>query len=74
MIKEHELYPLWEIYINSKSISSGKKTLMKMSKSGFEDFINSYENNFEFADRIMELAKSEFRNSKIDDLFDDSIR
>lgn len=73
MIKEHELYSLYEIYIDSKNITSGKKTLMKMSGSSFENFISQYKNNFEFADKIDELAKSELRNSKIEDLFDDDI-
>jgi len=73
MIKEHELYPLYEIYINSKNTTPGKKILMKMSGSSFENFIHQYKNNFEFADKIDELAKSEFRNSKIEDLFDDDV-
>jgi hypothetical protein len=71
MIKQHELFQIYEIYIDEKNISQGKKILLKMSKSSFDNFIDSYQNNFEFKDKIDELAKSEFRNSKIKDLFDD---
>jgi hypothetical protein len=73
MIKEHKLFSLYEMYIDSKLISDGKKVWFKMSKYSFENFIFQYENNFEFKDKIDELAKLEIRDSKIQDLLDDDI-
>jgi hypothetical protein len=42
-----------------------------MSSSSFEDFKFRFENDELFHDRIIELHKSEMRDKKIDDIFDD---
>lgn len=71
MFKTHELYPLYEIYVDSKSISNGSKKLMKISESSFNDFKFQYENRKDFKQKIDDLVKTEIRDIKIDDLLDD---
>jgi hypothetical protein len=71
MFKNHELYYLYEIYVDSKLISNGSKRLMKLSESSFNDFKFQYENRIQFKHRIDDLVKSEIRDTKIDDLLED---
>ena len=71
MFKKHELYFLYEHYIENKNISTGAKKLMKISESSFKNFLFQYENNIGFKKIIDDLVRSEIRDSKIDDLLDD---
>ena len=71
MFKNHELYHFYELYIDSKLISTGSKKLMKLSESSFNDFKYQYENRPQFKQKIDDLVKSEIRDIKIDDLLDD---
>ena len=73
MFKKHELYFLYEHYIENKNISTGAKKLMKISESSFKNFLFQYENNIGFKKIIDDLVRSEIRDSKIDNILDDDI-
>ena len=74
-MKKDEIYPYYLDYLNDRllegKITKGSISLLKMSKSSFEDFKYRFENDELFRDKIVELHKSEMRDKKIDDLFDD---
>jgi hypothetical protein len=73
MFKKHELYFLYEHYIENKNISTGAKKLMKISESSFKNFLFQYEKNIGFKKIIDDLVRSEIRDSKIDNILDDDI-
>jgi len=74
-MKNDEIYLYYIDYLNDRlnegKISKGSLSLLKMSSSSFEDFKFRFENDELFHDRIIELHKSEMRDKKIDDIFDD---
>lgn len=74
-MKNDEIYPYYIDYLNDRliegKISKGSLSLLKMISSSFEDFKFRFENDELFHDRIIELHKSEMRDKKIDDIFDD---
>jgi hypothetical protein len=74
-MKNDKIYPYYLDYLNDRlnegKISKGSLSLLKMSSSSFEDFKFRFENDELFHDRIIELHKSEMRDKKIDDIFDD---
>jgi len=74
-MKKDEIYPYYIDYLNDRlnegKISKGSFSLLKMSSNSFEDFKFRFENDELFHDRIVELHKSEMRDKKIDDIFDD---
>jgi len=74
-MKNDEIYPYYIDYLNDRlnegKISKGSLSLLKMSSSSFEDFKYRFENDELFHDRVIELHKSEMRDKKIDDIFDD---
>jgi hypothetical protein len=74
-MKKDEIYPYYIDYLNDRlnegKISKGSFSLLKISSDSFEDFKFRFENDELFHDRIVELHKSEMRDKKIDDIFDD---
>jgi hypothetical protein len=74
-MKNEELYQEYLTYLDwrlsEKKINKGKYSLLKMSRSAFEDFKVRIENDETFNDVIIELMKTEIRDKKIDDIFDD---
>ena len=74
-MKNDEIYPYYLDYLNDRlnegKISKGSLSLLKMSNSSFEDFKYRFENDELFHNKIIELHKSEIRDKKIDDIFDD---
>ena len=74
-MKKDSIYPYFIDYLNDRlnegKITKGSLSLLKMSKSSFEDFKFRFENDELFRDKIIELHKSEVRDKKIDDIFDD---
>jgi hypothetical protein len=74
-MKNEELYPEYLTYLDNKlnesKISKGKYSLLKISRSSFNDFIIRFEKDELFKQSIIELHKSETRDKKIDDIFDD---
>lgn len=73
-MKKDKIYPHYLIYLESKlltGLSVGAFRLLKISKSAFEDFKYRFENDELFHKKQLELYKSEARDKKIDDLFDD---
>ena len=74
-MKNDEIYPYYIDYLNDRlnegKISKGSLSLLKMSSSSFEDFKYRFENDELFNSKVIELHKSEMRDKKIDDIFDD---
>jgi hypothetical protein len=74
-MKNDELYLEYQTYLNwrlnKNQINKGKYSLLKMSKSSFEEFKIRLENDDTFNDVIKEIMKTEIRDKKIDDIFDD---
>ncbi len=74
-MRNDELYPEYLTYLNwrlsESKISNGKYSLLKISRSSLEDFKTKLENDELFNKRIVELHKSEIRDQKIDDIFDE---
>ena len=74
-MKNDELYPYYLDYLSGKlnegKISKGKIALFKLSNSKFEEFKFRFETDELFKSKVIELHKSEIRDKKIDDIFDD---
>jgi hypothetical protein len=74
-MKNDELYPEYISYLdwrlNESQISKGKYSLLKISKSSFEDFKKKLENDEYFNNKMIEIVRMESRDKKIDDIFDD---
>jgi hypothetical protein len=74
-MKNDELYPEYINYLdwklNEKKINKGKYSLLKMSRVAFDEFKNRLENDETFNDMIIEIMKTENRDKKIEDIFDD---
>lgn len=74
-MKLDKLYPFYmtflEMRLEKNIINKGKYSLLKISRQAFEDFKNRYENDETFSDMIVELMKTEIRDKKIDNIFDD---
>lgn len=74
-MKNDELYKEYITYLDWKlsesKINKGKYSLLKMSRTAFEDFKIRFDNDETFSDVIIELMKAEKRDKKIEDIFDD---
>jgi hypothetical protein len=74
-MKNDELYLEYVTYLDwrlgNKQISRGKYSLLKMSRQSFDDFKIRLENDETFNDMVIELMKTEIRDKKIDDIFDE---
>jgi hypothetical protein len=74
-MKTDKIYPYYLSYLEERlrdgKISKGSFALLKMSDSPFCDFKFRFENDEPFTKKMLELHKSEVRDQKIDDIFDD---
>lgn len=74
-MKNEELYLEYKTYLdwrlNQNQINNGKYSLLKMSRQSFEDFKNRFDNDETFFDMIIELMRTENRDKKINDIFDE---
>ncbi len=74
-MKNDEKYPEFITYLNNQlyegSINRGKFCLLRMSSSYFQTFSNKFDKDELFRNRVIELHKSETRDKKIDDIFND---
>lgn len=74
-MKNEELYQEYSTYLDwrlvQNQINKGKYSLLKMSRQAFEEFKFRVENDETFSDMIIELMKTEIRDRKIDDIFDE---
>jgi hypothetical protein len=74
-MKNDELYLEYVNYLDwrleNKQINKGKYSLLKMSRHSFDDFKIRLENDETFNDMIIELMKTEIRDKKINDIFDE---
>jgi hypothetical protein len=69
-IREHELYKIYESYINYKHKGIGKISLLKKSESNFLEFVENYQKRQTFKNLVDKIYISEVRNEKIDDIFE----
>lgn len=74
-MKNEELYQEYLIYLdwrlNESQINKGKWSLLKMSRSAFEDFKKKLETDETFNSKVIEIMKATNRDKKIDDIFDE---
>lgn len=74
-MKNDDLYPLYLSFLDwqlsESKINKGKWSLLKISNDRFESFKSRFENDEHFKDKVIELHKSEIRDQKIDDIFDE---
>jgi hypothetical protein len=74
-MKSEELYREYVTYLDWRlsnfQISKGKWSLLKISRQSFDDFKLKLENDETFNDKIIEIMKTEIRDQKIEDIFDD---
>lgn len=74
-MKKDEIYPYYILYLESRlstsRLSRGAYRLLKMSQSAFLDYKYRFENDELFYKKQIELHKSESRDKKIDDIFND---
>ena len=74
-MKNEELYPEYLTYLDNRilesKISRGEYSLLRMSRSSFDSFKLKFETDELFHKSIIGLHKSETRDKKIDDIFDD---
>lgn len=73
-MKSDKIYPYYILYLENKLItglSVGAFRLLKISKSAFEDYKYRFNNDELFNKKQIELYKSENRDKKIDNLFND---
>jgi hypothetical protein len=69
-IREHELYKIYDSYINYKYKGIGKISLLKKSESNFLKFVENYQKRQTFKNLVDKIYISEVRNEKIDDIFE----
>jgi len=73
-VKNDLVYPYYLVYLSSRlsdgKITKGSLSLLKISKSAFEDFKYKFDNDELYNSKVIELYKAENRDKKIDDLFD----
>jgi hypothetical protein len=74
-MKNEELYPEYINYLNwrleSGKINKGKWSLLKMSRSSFDEFLKRMDLDPTFSEMIFEINRTEQRDKKIDDIFND---
>ena len=74
-MKTDTIYPYYLSYLEERlkdgKISKGSFSLLKMSDSPFCDLKFRFENDELFTKKMLELHKSEIRDQKIDDIFND---
>jgi hypothetical protein len=74
-MKDDKLYPFYVVYLdwqlNESKINKGKYSLFRISNSKFDEFKSRFDNDELFSDKIIELYKSEIRDKKIDNIFND---
>ena len=72
MIKDDDFYPEYLTYLNWKlnegQINKGKFSLLKMSKTSFDDFKKKLETDEHFNNKIIQICKLEIRDKKIEEV------
>lgn len=74
MIKNDDFYTEYLIYLNWRlsegQINKGKFSLLKLSKSSFDDFKRKLENDEIFNNKIIQICKTEDRDNKIEKIIE----
>jgi hypothetical protein len=79
-MKNDKIYPLFVAYLEHRikstdfgdKLTESKVALLKISSSYFSHFKDKLEENELFQKRILEFWKTEIRDKKIEDIFDDT--
>jgi hypothetical protein len=74
-MKNENLYTEYVAYLdwrlNENQISKGKYSILKISRTSFDDFRKKIESDSEFNKKIRNLYKSDIREKKINDIIKD---
>ena len=78
-MKNDQLYPVYLSYLEHRmtttefgeKITRAKVSLLKISSSYFLDFKDRFDEDELFMNKILEVYRSEIRDKKLDDIFDD---
>jgi hypothetical protein len=74
-MKSDPIYLYYLTYLNNRlfegDISKGSVSLLKISKTAFDDFKYKFENDELFKSKIIKLHRADNRDKKIDDIFSD---
>lgn len=74
-MKDDCVYPYYVVYLEDRlisgEISRGAYKMLIISGSAFEDYKYRFNEDELFHEKQIELYKSESRDKKIDDIFDD---
>lgn len=74
-MKKDPIYPYYLTYLNNRlfegDISKGSMSLLKISKTAFDDFKYKFEKDELFNEKVVKLHTAQSRDKKIDDIFDD---
>lgn len=74
-MKKDPIYPYYLTYLNNRlfegDISKGSMSLLKISKTAFDDFKYKFEKDELFNEKVIKLHTAQSRDKKIDDIFDD---
>lgn len=74
MIKDDDFYPEYLTYLdwrlNEGQINKGKWSLLKMSKTSFDNFKKKLEIDENFNNKVIQICKLEIRDKKIDELIE----
>jgi len=74
MIKDDDFYPEYLTYLdwrlNEGQINKGKWSLLKMSKTSFDNFKKKLEIDENFNNKVIQICKLEIRDKKIDEIIE----
>lgn len=74
-MKSDPIYPYYLTYLSNRlfegDISKGKMSLLKISKTAFDDFKYKFEKDELFNKMIIKLHIAQRRDEKIDDILED---
>lgn len=77
MIKNDDFYPEYLTYLdwrlNEGQINKGKWSLLKMSKSSFDDFKKKLESDEHFNNKVIQICRTEVRDKKIVEIVETKI-
>lgn len=78
-MKNDQMYPLYLSYLEHRlnstdfgeKLTKSKLALLRISNSYFMNFKDRFDEDELFQNKILEVYRSEIRDQKLDDIFDD---
>jgi len=67
-IKNHQLYPQFVIFLDTKGLTRGGFELSKLSQNVFDEFVTRYKSNPKFKNKIDNQYKTIQRGEKINNI------